>query len=506
MSLILNNKFLTNITLIILGILSSFSLPPYNFFFINFFTFPLFFYILVTNSNQNLFNNFLIGWLYGFGYFLSNLYWISYSLKFDENFENLIIPSIILIPALLSIFYGLFSLCINFFNMRMNFNSILTFSLTLSLFEYLRGTIFGGFPWNLISFSISNFNHSIQILNLLGTYSLNLIVINLYCLPIILLFKIKIHKKVVIFLTIIVILSINANYGHNRVKHIEQTNKKEIFPSIKLISPKFNIERFFIGEPIENRLNELIKISSPLNKDFLLIYPEGITTISELKKSSNNFDQISNQLTDQSKIIMGISLENGEKIFNSLALFDKNFLIEDRYHKNKLVPFGEFLPFESILSKLGLKKITQGYKPFSNSNERNIITVNSTSFLPLICYEIIFSGQLNKNKYEYDFILNISEDGWFGNSVGPVQHFSHSIFRSIEEGKDVLRVANNGISAHISSTGIIRNKLNTTEKGSIEINTISKVFPTLFSTFGNKIFFCLVFFYITLIFFLKKIK
>ena len=153
-----------------------------------------------------------------------------------------------------------------------------------------------------------------------------------------------------------------------------------------------------------------------------------------------------------------------------------------------------------------MKKITQGYKSFSNSNERNIITVNSTSFLPLICYEIIFSGQLNKNKYEYDFILNISEDGWFGNSVGPVQHFSHSIFRSIEEGKDVLRVANNGISAHISSTGIIRNKLNTTEKGSIEINTISKVFPTLFSTFGNKIFFCLVFFYITLIFFLKKIK
>ena len=171
MSLILNNKFLTNITLIILGILSSFSLPPYNFFFINFFTFPFFFYILVTNSNQNLFNNFLIGWLYGFGYFLSNLYWISYSLKFDENFENLIIPSIILIPALLSIFYGLFSLCINFFNMKMNFISILTFSLTLSLFEYLRGTIFGGFPWNLISFSISDFSHSIQILSLIGTYS-----------------------------------------------------------------------------------------------------------------------------------------------------------------------------------------------------------------------------------------------------------------------------------------------------------------------------------------------
>ena len=506
MTLIFNNKFLTSITLIILGILSSFSLPPYNYFFINFLTFPFLFYILVSNPIQNLLNNFLIGWFYGFGYFLSNLYWISNSLKFDENFDNLIILSIILIPSLLSIYYGLFSLCIKFFNIKMNFSSILTFSLTLSFFEYLRGTIFGGFPWNLISFSISEFTHSIQVLSLIGTYSLNLIVINIYCLPIILLFKIKNQSKFIILLSVISILLLNVNYGYNRIDQIEQSKKKTIFPSIKLISPKFNIERFFIDEPIENRINELIQISYPLNKDFLLIYPEGITNISELKKSYNNFDQISNQLTNQSKIILGISSEDGEKIFNSLVLFDKNFLIEDKYNKNKLVPFGEFLPFERTLSNFGLKKITKGYKSFSHSNERNIINVNSTSFLPLICYEIIFSGQLNKNNQEYDFILNISEDGWFGDSIGPVQHFSHSIFRSVEEGKDVLRVANNGITAHISSTGIIKNKLNTTEKGSIEINTISKAFPTLFSVFGNKIFFCLVFFYISLIFFLKKFR
>ena len=124
----------------------------------------------------------------------------------------------------------------------------------------------------------------------------------------------------------------------------------------------------------------------------------------------------------------------------------------------------------------------------------------------MICYEIIFSGKLNVNKSDYDFILNISEDGWFGNSIGPIQHFSHSIFRSIEEGKDILRVANNGISAHISSNGKVNKKLNTTEKGSIEINSVSKAFPTFFSIYGNKIFFFLVFFYISLIFFLKKIK
>ena len=126
--------------------------------------------------------------------------------------------------------------------------------------------------------------------------------------------------------------------------------------------------------------------------------------------------------------------------------------------------------------------------------------------LPLICYEIIFSGKLNTTKSDYDLILNISEDGWFGNTIGPIQHFSHSIFRAVEEGKDVLRVANNGITAHVSLNGKVNKKLSTTEKGSIEIDSVSRVFPTFFSIYGNKIFFCLVFFYISLIFFLKKIQ
>tara|TARA_B100000886_G_scaffold235340_1_gene164697 strand:- start:3628 stop:5169 length:1542 start_codon:yes stop_codon:yes gene_type:complete len=501
---ITNNKFSIIITLLILGTLSSFSLPPYNFFFINFFIFPSLFYIFFKNLNQNLLSNFLIGWLYGFGYFLSSLYWISNSLKFDENFENLIILTILIIPILLSLFYGLFSYSLKFFNFDMNFSSILIFSLSLSVVEYLRGTIFGGFPWNLISFSIIELTSSLQILSLIGTYSLNLLVITFYCLPIIIFFNTRKIIKFTTLLLALLIFFINFHYGHNRIDQIEQTEKKLISPPIKLISPNFNIERFFVEEPIDYKIDELIKISYPLNKDFLLIYPEGITNTDELNRLKSNINEISDQLTDNSKIIIGITSYDGDKILNSLALYNKEFVIKDKYDKNKLVPFGEFVPFEKFLRKFGLKKITYGYKSFSSSKERNIINVNSVSILPLICYEIIFSGQLNLDKSDYDFILNISEDGWFGDSIGPIQHFSHSVFRSIEEGKDVLRVANNGITAHINSNGKIIKKLNTTEKGSIEINSVSKVFSTFFSIHGNKIFFCLVFFYISLIFFLKK--
>ena len=506
MAQILNNKFLVIVILFCLGFLSSFSLPPYNFFFINFFTFPVLFYILVFNISRNLLNNFLVGWLYGFGYFLSNLYWISNSLKFDKDFENLIILSILLIPFLLSLFYGLFSYLLKFFNIKMNFSSILIFSLSLSIIEYSRGTILGGFPWNLISFSLVNIISSLQILSFIGTYSFNLLVITFYTLPIIILFNIKNLRKFTILLLGVIILSINVYYGFNKIEQVENIPKKIISPSIKLVSPKFNIERFFIDEPIENKINELFQNSYPLNKDLILVFPEGIISIGEIYQLENYFDNLSNQLTDKSKIILGITLNDGEKIFNSLAVFNKEFEIEDKYNKNKLVPFGEFLPLEKFLSKFGLKKITHGYKSFSSSTERNILSVGEISFLPLICYEIIFSGALTKNTDKYDFILNISEDGWFGNSIGPVQHFSHSIFRSIEEGKDILRVANNGISAHISSNGKINKKLNTTQKGSIEINTVSNTLPTLFSVYGNKIFFFLVFIYISLIFFLKKTK
>tara|TARA_B100000674_G_scaffold397402_1_gene342253 strand:- start:171 stop:734 length:564 start_codon:yes stop_codon:yes gene_type:complete len=172
------------------------------------------------------------------------------------------------------------------------------------------------------------------------------------------------------------------------------------------------------------------------------------------------------------------------------------------YNKNKLVPFGEFLPFENFFKKFGFKKITQGYQSFSPDRKRKIIYLNQLTFLPLICYEIIYSGKLNYDKKDYNFILNISEDGWFGKSVGLSQHLSHSIFRSIEEGKNVIRSSNNGISAFINPKGQIIKKIS--KKGYIDQRSFKYVDKTYFANNGNKIFFYFLLFYITLIFFLKK--
>ena len=132
------------------------------------------------------------------------------------------------------------------------------------------------------------------------------------------------------------------------------------------------------------------------------------------------------------------------------------------YDKNKLVPFGEFLPLESFLKKIGLRTITNNFGSFTNGNNREIIEIKNKnydfSFLPLICYEIIYSGNISKD-FNFDFIANISEDGWFGESIGPKQHFAHSIFRAIENGKYVTRAANNGMSALINPLEKLKKKL-----------------------------------------------
>jgi apolipoprotein N-acyltransferase len=127
------------------------------------------------------------------------------------------------------------------------------------------------------------------------------------------------------------------------------------------------------------------------------------------------------------------------------------------------------------------------------------------NLLPLICYEIIFSGKLSKDS-NFDYIINISEDGWFGSSIGPKQHFSHSIFRSIESGKYIIRSTNNGISAIINPLGVVEKKVEFGSTGYVEMSESKLVKSTPFMLFGNIIFLMLILIYIFLIFSFNRLK
>ena len=188
MNSILKNKVYLFFICLLLGILTSFSLPPYNLFFINFLTLPILLYLLVNYVDKKSIS-FLVGWIFGFGYFISNLYWITNSLTFDVNFKFIIPFALILIPLFLGIFYGLVTFLCNFFNLKNKISSILIFSIIFGGIEFLRSFIIGGFPWNLLVFSLSNNLPSLQILSYIGTYSLNLLSITIFLLPVIFFFK-----------------------------------------------------------------------------------------------------------------------------------------------------------------------------------------------------------------------------------------------------------------------------------------------------------------------------
>ena len=483
-----------------LGIVSSFSLPPYNFFFLNFITLPALLYILINHISGRL-KYFLTGWFFGLGYFISNIYWITNSLKFDESFKFLIPFALLIIPSFLAIFYGLVTLLSSFFNLKNKISSILIFAVSFGTIEFLRGSIFGGFPWNLIVFSFSNYLPVLQILSYLGTYTLNLLSITFFLLPIIIFFQYKIFTKSLIFLISLALIFINVGYGIYNIKKFKETNYEILNSVIRVVSPNVPIERFLNIQDPEKNIIEMINLSEPNSSEkTIFVYPEGIisTYLNDLKYFKDIF---SKNYNENHTIILGINDYTDGKIFNSLIAIDNNTELLFKYNKNKLVPFGEFIPFENFFKKIGLKKITRGYQSFSYDDKREVLNINQIKFIPIICYEIIYSGKINIYKKDFDILLNISEDGWFGKSIGPKQHLSHSIFRSIEEGKNVVRSTNNGISAYINPKGQIIKEIN--EKGYFDVKKIKRVNKTYFSKKGNKIFFYFVIFYINLIIILK---
>ena len=174
------NLYIDVVYLLFLGAITSLSLPPFNLLIINFLSFSLFFIFLIKKkeSKHKLF--FFYGWLFGFGYFLTNIYWISISLTFDENFKFLIPFALILVPSFIALFYGFVCYLFIFFKPNKTLSSILLFSVIFGFLEFIRGSILSGFPWNLIAYSFSNHIQILSITSLIGTYSFNLFCITLF--------------------------------------------------------------------------------------------------------------------------------------------------------------------------------------------------------------------------------------------------------------------------------------------------------------------------------------
>ena len=192
-------------------------------------------------------------------------------------------------------------------------------------------------------------------------------------LPIILFFKYKTLTKFFIFSLSLILLIINFLYGNFIIKNFEKKKYDYLSSIIRVISPNIPIERFLSNQDTEKSINELISLSHPRNlKKTIFIYPEGIITSIYFKDLKFFKDIFKEKYNINHKVILGINSISQNKIYNSLIVLNNELELLYKYNKNKLVPFGEFLPFENFFKRIGLKKITQGYQSFSEIGRAHV--------------------------------------------------------------------------------------------------------------------------------------
>ena len=457
------------------GVVSALAMAPLDFFPVLFITFAVFVWIMdgvYADGSEGLIRAFkapfLVGWWFGFGYFLAGLWWIGNAFLIEaEDFAWLLPFAVVLLPAVLAVYWGLASILA-----RMvwsdHWGRVLGFACAFGLMEYLRGLLFTGFPWNAPGYALMVHPLLMQSASVIGLYGVTLVAFAVFAMPLTVLatpVSFTQSRKLPLVLVVLV-LAAHAGFGAFRLS----ANPTRYDPdmNIRLVQPAIDQGAKFDAEHEAEILETYIELSgsvSPTGREGLkgsnyVIWPESAFPFL-LTERRDVLSMIGDMLPDGTQLITGaMRAEPGAggniygKVYNSVYVIDDNGEIIEATDKTHLVPFGEYLPFQETLESVGLRQLTQLRGGFEAGSERRILR-RTTAYpaLALICYEIIFPGKvIGANNYSLAeerplCIVNLTNDGWFGVTPGPFQHLRQAVVRGVEEGLPVIRVANTGISS-----------------------------------------------------------
>lgn len=456
-----------------LGGLGGLAFAPFNFYLI---LIPIFSgLLLLLGRISSPKYAFFLGWAFGFSYFTSGVFWVSVS--FSKVGLAYMMPFVVVGFSLLLGIFPALACALTALWQRNPLQQVFLFSGIWSLTEWLRGHIFSGFPWNLVGYAWDL--PMLQVCAWIGIYGLSFLTIFLASM-----WVSKSHKLISTALLMTIILWILGSYRAEQGQSLGDTGI-----NIRLVQPSIQQEEKWLPEHLVRNVNLHIALSGleaekPLK---VIIWPEAAIP-HFFENYPGLFEAVQGAIPEGALLLTGAprqekNPENAKpkRVWNSLFALNAAGEILGIYDKSHLVPFGEYVPFRGILP---IEKLTPGTIDYSQGEGLKTLEIPGIPpFSPLICYEAIFPGNVIDHKTKPKWLLNLTNDAWYGQTSGPYQHLSIVRVRAIEEGLPLVRAANNGISAVVDAYGKILYSLDLDAKGFIDFSLPKSLYyNTVFSS------------------------
>ncbi len=483
------------------GAVSAPAMAPLNVWPVLFLTFPVLVWLIDstgTGGFHGITKAAVTGWWFGFGYFLAGLYWIGFAFLVDAPTFGWLLPlAVIGLPAGLAIFTA-FGVAVARMLWTRGAVRILALGVAFTAAEWLRGHLLTGFPWNAFGYALTSPLVLAQSASIIGIWGLTFIAVVVFATPALLADDRAETRMPWLPLALgLVVLGGLGGFGALRLARTPTQFVDGV--RLRIMQPNLQQDVRFNYAAKQQVMNRYIALSdrasgpqsAGVGGATHLIWPESAFPFL-LTREPDALAEIARLLRDGTVLITG-AVRLAEPVnpaepaaYNSIYVIGHDGSIVSLYDKVHLVPFGEYLPFQHFLESLGLQQLTKqrgGFRP--GDRRRSIDVPGAPHALPLVCYEIIFPREVMPDGPRPGWIINVTNDGWFGISSGPYQHFQQARVRAIEEGLPLVRAANTGISAVVDPLGRIVNSLPLGIEGVMDSPLPRAIGTTIYTRVGD---------------------
>jgi apolipoprotein N-acyltransferase len=487
---------------LIAGALSALAMAPFNAWPVLFLTFPVMVW-LIDGAGAGRLRGVpaaaMAGWWFGLGYFVPGLYWIGYAFLVDAPTFAWLLPFAVLgLPAYLALFTA-FGFALARLIWTRDSSRVLALAASLTVSEWLRGHVLTGFPWNAFGYALSEPLALAQTSSLIGLWGLTFLSVAIFASPAALIDGHSRGRKPwiapALALSLLVAMGV---FGAVRLSLQPTVMLAKV--KLRIMQPNLQQDARFNYAAKADVMQKYLALSdrasgpssTGVRDASILIWPESAFPFF-LTREADAMAQIADLLAKGTILITGSvrapELPPGTKVtraYNSIYVIDHDGGVLQVYDKLHLVPFGEYLPFQDWMERLGFEQLTKVQGGFIPGTRRHIMEIpNAPPTLPLICYEAIFPGDVATRDDRPGWIVNLTNDGWFGISTGPYQHLAQARLRAIEQGLPVVRAANTGISAVIDPVGRIVARLGLGVEGVLDASLPAATSPTIYARTGD---------------------